>query len=80
MELRRSLRVPESGGNSIGDAPWFGERLEVDEQSDMRDGAPSADIWEKAEGDGNGVSIIAGCRKGGPFDGTLICCGMYVCA
>lgn len=40
----------------MGDVPLLGERVEP-ELSETNDGAPSADIWEKAEGEGSGVSI-----------------------
>lgn len=40
----------------MGDVPWFGDRVDP-ELSDTKEGAPSPDIWEKAEGDGRGVSI-----------------------
>ena len=57
----------------MGEVPLCGERVEFDDVSEMSDGAPSAESWENADGDGSGVSII---RRGGPFDGTLIGCGM----
>lgn len=56
-----SSREPERGGSSMGDGPLCGERPETDEQSETSDGAPSADICEKADGDGSGVSIKPEC-------------------
>ena len=52
----RSLRDPERGGSSMGEVPLLGERVDAEELSETREGAPSADICEKAEGDGRGVS------------------------
>lgn len=46
----------------MGDVPSWGDRVEMDEQSEMSEGAPSADIWEKADGEGRGVSTMLGCR------------------
>lgn len=53
-----SSRAPARGGSSIGEGPWWGDRAETEEQSDTSEGAPSAEIWENAEGDGRGVSYI----------------------
>lgn len=41
--LRSSL-CPASGGSSIGEGPLCGERAETEEQSEMREGALSADM------------------------------------
>lgn len=70
-DWRRSLRAPDRGGSSIGEVPLCGDRVEIEEVSETNDGgAPSADIWEKADGEGNGVSIKLIARMGGPLDGT----------
>ena len=76
IECLRSLRAPDNGGSSIGDVPLCGDRVEFDDVSEINDGAPSADICEKADGEGSGVSIIICDRSAGPFDGTLMGCGM----
>lgn len=60
----------------MGEVPLLGERVEMDEVSDINDGgAPSADSWEYADGDGRGVSTKPMDRSGGPFEGTRIGCG-----
>lgn len=58
-ERRRSSLAFASGGSSIGEGPLCGERPATDDpQSEMSDGAPSAESCEKADGEGSGVSII----------------------
>jgi hypothetical protein len=56
----------------MGEAPLCGERADMEEESETNEGAPSADSWEYADGDGSGVSINACDRRGGPFDGSRI--------
>lgn len=55
-EYLRSPAGPASGGSSMPDGPWWGERPDTDEVSESRDGVPSADRDEKADGEGRGVS------------------------
>jgi hypothetical protein len=63
--------------------PWCGERWETEEQSEMREGAPSADICENPDGEWSGASYMrlkeamldcmcAGMLEG-MFDGMLFC-------
>ena len=56
----------------MGEVPLLGERVDAEELSETREGAPSADICEKAEGDGRGVSINRCALYGGPLEGTRI--------
>ena len=57
-EYRRSLLDPDSGGSSMGEGPLCGERPDTEEVSESNDGVPtSAESWEKADGDGKGVSM-----------------------
>lgn len=57
----------------MGEVVLWGERVEMEEVSETNDGgAPSADMWEKADGEGRGVSIRPMGRRGGPLEGTRI--------
>ena len=59
----------------MGDGPGMGERAEIEEQSDINEGAPSADICEYADGEGRGVSTSPWRWKPGTLEGKLMCGG-----
>lgn len=79
IDCLRSSRWLANGGNSIGEGPVWGERPDTEEVSEIKEGAPSAENCEKADGEGNGVSNNPECRLyiGPALDGTLMCCGRW---